>query len=35
VLSDGFLKKGHEVTRGSRDPAKLQASHARGATSVR
>jgi predicted dinucleotide-binding enzyme len=24
VLSDGFLKKGHEVTRGSREPAKLQ-----------
>lgn len=25
VLSDGFLKKGHEVLRGSRDPGKLQA----------
>ena len=25
VLSDGFLKKGHEVTRGSREPSKLQA----------
>ena len=25
VLSDGFLKHGHELTRGSRDPAKLQA----------
>ena len=24
VLSDGFLKKGHEVTRGSREPGKLQ-----------
>jgi predicted dinucleotide-binding enzyme len=25
VLADGFLKKGHEVMRGSREPAKLQA----------
>src|SRR5512145_1009102 len=24
TLSDGFLKKGHEVMRGSREPAKLQ-----------
>jgi predicted dinucleotide-binding enzyme len=25
VLADGFLKKGHEVMRGTRDPAKLSA----------